>query len=625
MIDMDAKTRQDNERVGRYVKRLFDADFYLSTCGEVKERGYDPLEHYLEFGWREGRNPYAGFDTTFYLADNPDVRDSGECPLIHYAREGAAQQRQPSPSPSAQMIIKAQKHFDRNYYLATYQDVKASGIDPFMHYLFTGWREGRNPSATFDTYYYLETNPAARAADECPLLHYTREGAAARRLTRSPLAIAQSLVHQATSVRDQAASWTQISTEAPCRSAALAKIVRKMIGENGHNLVISFSHDDYAQIFGGLQICISDEQTRFTAAGWQYLHISPAHPLPLLADSARSDFEIFLRLNGQKIGIVTFEDLLKAIAPLRRIKCRKHLVVHHLLGFDPELITRCVETICPDETIVWVHDYFTLCPNYMLLRNNVAFCGAPPVDSPSCGICVHGAERQQHLRRLDDFFTAIKPTVLAPSQAALDIWLRRSGFAYTRAEVASHGNLTDAGPLARPQGKQAQKFPLRIAFLGQRAYYKGWNVFEALVARYGDDPRYQFFQFATTRPPETPNIHFVEMKVDSSVRHAMSDMVAANQIDVALIWSVWPETFCFTAHEAVAGGAYVITHRDAGNVPVAICRPDLGFGHVLESQDELFKLFESGDIAKLVQPRRPMNFKIQAATFNYLTRQAVHG
>lgn len=51
----------------------------------------DPILHYLEYGWKEGRNPSPGFDTLFYWSSNPDVRSSVINPCLHcwIARAGS--------------------------------------------------------------------------------------------------------------------------------------------------------------------------------------------------------------------------------------------------------------------------------------------------------------------------------------------------------------------------------------------------------------------------------------------------------------------------------------------------------------------------------------------------------
>lgn len=63
--------------------REFDAEYYLSANADVAAAGFDPFEHYLVRGFREGRNPSAGFDTAAYsrrfLRSQPEVN-----PLVHY-------------------------------------------------------------------------------------------------------------------------------------------------------------------------------------------------------------------------------------------------------------------------------------------------------------------------------------------------------------------------------------------------------------------------------------------------------------------------------------------------------------------------------------------------------------
>jgi glycosyltransferase involved in cell wall biosynthesis len=61
----------------------FDAEFYHQRYPDVREAGIDPFEHYIHYGFREGRDPSAEFDTRFYtqryLQGKPDVN-----PLLHY-------------------------------------------------------------------------------------------------------------------------------------------------------------------------------------------------------------------------------------------------------------------------------------------------------------------------------------------------------------------------------------------------------------------------------------------------------------------------------------------------------------------------------------------------------------
>ncbi|MDE3748605.1 Rossmann-fold NAD(P)-binding domain-containing protein [Methylobacterium radiotolerans] len=71
----------------------FDATFYLVANPDVRAAGIDPLRHYMEHGWKEGRDPSAGFSTSGYLAADPDVAASGRNPLLHFLNDGFSEGR----------------------------------------------------------------------------------------------------------------------------------------------------------------------------------------------------------------------------------------------------------------------------------------------------------------------------------------------------------------------------------------------------------------------------------------------------------------------------------------------------------------------------------------------------
>src|SRR3546814_15355097 len=57
--------------------RWFDAAWYLDAYPDVRDAGMDPAGHYIEFGWKEARNPGPLFDTAWYLRSYPDIAASG--------------------------------------------------------------------------------------------------------------------------------------------------------------------------------------------------------------------------------------------------------------------------------------------------------------------------------------------------------------------------------------------------------------------------------------------------------------------------------------------------------------------------------------------------------------------
>lgn len=147
------------------ARAIFDAEFYRRANPDVAATGADPLTHYLQIGWAEGRNPSPLFDNDWYFEQNPDVAKAGLNPLLHYLSAGASEGREPSPL------------FDGKWYLEQYPDVAKAGVNPLIHYLTAGAAEERNPNPLFDTAWYWKQHAQVHGSDLNPLAHYVEYGA----------------------------------------------------------------------------------------------------------------------------------------------------------------------------------------------------------------------------------------------------------------------------------------------------------------------------------------------------------------------------------------------------------------------------------------------------------------
>lgn len=75
------------------TETFFDENYYIENYPDVKEAPITPFEHYLNYGWSEGRNPSDSFNTYGYLNEYPDVAESGINPLYHYVVWGMLEGR----------------------------------------------------------------------------------------------------------------------------------------------------------------------------------------------------------------------------------------------------------------------------------------------------------------------------------------------------------------------------------------------------------------------------------------------------------------------------------------------------------------------------------------------------
>ncbi|WP_321853458.1 glycosyltransferase [Burkholderia cenocepacia] len=212
--------RAARQRVGRLARRftessdvsvdeaamlrtspLFDGAYYLATYPDVADATIDPVVHYLQFGWREARQPSMSFDGNRYLDDYPDVRAADVNPLVHYLAFGKQEGRRATPvtglttglanpdgeqrdsgvgnaqySPQeARQIIEQSGLFDLELYCRLNPDL-ASLPDPLEHYVRHGGFEGRRAHRFFDGRWYTWAYPDVAASGMHPLVHYMTIG-----------------------------------------------------------------------------------------------------------------------------------------------------------------------------------------------------------------------------------------------------------------------------------------------------------------------------------------------------------------------------------------------------------------------------------------------------------------
>ncbi|MDP1617880.1 hypothetical protein [Phenylobacterium sp.] len=659
------------------VSTALDPVFYRRAYPDVAAAGADPIAHYVERGWQEGRDPAAWFSTTAYLADHADVAASGENPLAHFLAVGAGQGRTirasalgrvladdptrvawayvpepaaPAPGPDdtvqpdeadippddlhaepeppeppepeseslGAIYDLVAEAFDRPYYMAENPDVAAEGADPVTHFLEVGWREGRDPTRWFSVSDYLELNPDVAAASINPFVHYLRAGRQEGRVPRLELGFRYRII-AALQPLEARIKASEAEDEPPTSGTASDFAALLATSRSGlADLHLTFSHDDYMSNLGGVQLCLQREGAAAAAVGRDHLHIYPANSRPVLRRPGHAEL-LGVVWNGVPAGtfypgllVEGLESALAAVVPGRR-----SLAVHSLLGHSVSDILAISRAAGFREGWFWVHDFAGVCASYHLLRNDVADCGAPPIGSAACGVCVYGPHRQFHLDEHDRLFSVLSMSVAAPSQAALDTWRRGTGLAGVRAVVAPLARLVERAPaeLAAPADR-----PFRLAFPGMASTLKGWPVFRDLVLRFAEDPRYEFLHLARDATGALP-LSFHPVTVSEAQPTAMQDTLEALGVDAVMIWSLCRETFSFTTYEAAAAGAAILTSPDTGNVAAFVA--ETGQGRVLDDEAALFDMFETGAVLDLRRSlRQPV---LSALSYSRLTFDLLDG
>jgi hypothetical protein len=523
----------------------FDAAFYLATNPDVAASGEDPFEHYRSHGWREGR-----------LSHRP--------PIAPVQVVGEDEDR----------IALIRTEFSESYYLSTNPDVAAAGIDPAEHYYHSGWREGRNPNSAFDTRYYLEANDDVLKAGLNPFWHYLVAGRKEERVAIRPGGYRRGIIDSARVPEKRSKDYVVPPGELIDANVLASRIDAAIAPAVG--LVISLSHDCYVRVIGGTQIFIADEQLQFADRQHAYIHLSPRRAQMTLAplDAA---CEVQVVINGEFAGIATLESFI-AILGERAVGFGKPriFIVHSVLGFNEEQIVNLRTALDPARSVFWLHDYTSLCEGFNLLRDDLAFCNAPPASSMACRICVYGASRARHLDRMQRLFEGCDFNVLSPSASTLDLWSSRTQLPYASAAVHPHSQLVNVAIEEPPASGDAEEQRVRIGFVGFSAASKGWPVFSSLVDDFHSDPRYRFIHFAARGVSSNPECELVITESTPDDRDATTRLLHEHRIDFLAMMSPWPETFSFVAYEAIAAGCRLLCFSDSGNVAALVRRTGLG-------------------------------------------------
>ncbi len=116
--DEKVKKPLDQKEVrNNMIKKYFDPEYYLEINKDVKEKGIDPLRHYLEMGGKEeNRIPNRWFAPGFYLERNPGLKKSKIDPFLHYLLHGWKEKRLPNPFVDPSFYEEVETLDDMNAY-----------------------------------------------------------------------------------------------------------------------------------------------------------------------------------------------------------------------------------------------------------------------------------------------------------------------------------------------------------------------------------------------------------------------------------------------------------------------------------------------------------------------------
>lgn len=374
-------------------------------------------------------------------------------------------------------------------------------------------------------------------------------------------------------------------------------ITRKCRPRN--NYILSIGHLDYMTNVGGVEKVIGEHARILLSEGISCVFICPF-------DHFGGQYKLYI--DQQYIGTYTIKGicgLIKSWQP------KVHLLgihIHHLMFWNREDVNY-IFTRISTEYVFFLHDYYYICENCNLLKNDTEFCGAGRPDQHKCADCKYNKcidERNHFFDKIFKACSANKVTFIAPSGYVKCLWVKCFPEYQDNTVVIEHLWFEGEIQLRHKFDKE-----LRIAFLGSQYAIKGWPEYSEAVKLFHERDDLKFYHLGLPKI-RTQWIKNIPVSFHTC-KDSMIEVIKKEKIDVAIICPRWPETYNYTCYEAYMGGSYIITTVDSGNIADMVRKNHCGY--VLEKGQSIQDLFSNGTIHDLVKAYRENEVVVPAVCY----------
>lgn len=362
------------------------------------------------------------------------------------------------------------------------------------------------------------------------------------------------------------------------------QVLKKIVNSK---IVISFSYGNYRNSLGGTDKLILSHQRNLNKLNISYLYFYPINNIRKLNVKFLNYWKVYF--DGELCGVLSSSDMINFFAFLNKINNVKGIFIHHLLGIDIACLNRCIGAI--DAPILfYIHDYYSICSQIHLMRNDEVYCGLGQVSEIKCKDCSYYSESNAKREKIETLLMKYKKRmkIIVPSMSAKIIWLSAFPKFDDQVEIIEHQK-----PFGIYTGNMKlidKNDQLKIAYVGLPTNHKGWTEWVKivkLIGKYHKDKALLYYFGDTNDSIEgviRSSVSFQKGNLD-----AMITTLRQYGIDCVILWSKCPETYSFTYYESMASNAYIITNQFSGNIAESIKKNDNGL--VLNNTEELEDLF----------------------------------
>jgi len=391
-----------------------------------------------------------------------------------------------------------------------------------------------------------------------------------------------------------------MSIHKECRTE-IEKIIKLLDLNNKY--VLSFGFANYLHGRGGVDKVIAEHQELLNQNDISYIFISKYQKII-------GNHSLFSNLFSVVIDgkFICFADEIKIYEFLNLLSDKKYELVgafiHHFIDVDLDFVQKLLNCMrC--SIFFYVHDFYSVCIQYNLLKNDEKYCGAEECCEKKCFDCQYFRTNLLYKKNFDHFFQKYydRLQIIAPSKCAGEIWIKSHQQFVNKLSIIWHQKIVLSDNIHR---KNEVNKPIKVAFIGSKVKVKGWKTCKNLFNRIKDDTRYELI-YCGSYDIEEKYIKKINVHVKSGNLGAMTNSLQQEKVDCVILWSIWPETYAYTYFEAWASDCFIITSESSGNIASSVKQNKNGI--VLKNEKDLDEIFLNGKIFDLINTYRADNIK----------------
>ena len=355
-----------------------------------------------------------------------------------------------------------------------------------------------------------------------------------------------------------------------------------------YEFILSISYGNFLDSIDGTNKVILAHKSMLESVGISQVHIFPRSiRFPLTNKIVTKYWGV--TIDGRVLNqVYTHDEVIQRLVQITMNKKNlKEVHIHHLLYVNMEELEKILNVFMVPIKF-YLHDYYTICLQFNLLKDNDVYCGKGAVSQKKCAECKYYLKSKEHYAKIKKFLNEYgnRMHFIAPSKAAKEIWSSAFPDYEASATVIYHQSLLES--YCENCEIIPDEEPIKIAYVGSKRINKGWKQWENAIRKsYELGCNEKYYHFGSTND----KIQYVEkipVFFTSDNINAMVNALRVNNIDVVVLWSIWPETYSYTYYESTAANTFIITNKYSGNIAAMVLERNNGV--VLDSEAEFIEL-----------------------------------